>query len=283
MTPTERQHVNDWLIAYQYGTRTEYRREVEAFADWYEKPILDATRTDIQRWLGELTEQDLKPGTLRRKASTLSSFYNWCVAEKIIEHNPCEHLRRPTGDPEPQRGLDADPARTLLTAAAERSKTARALTWLLCGVGLRVSEACRAAIEDLDSDQALLTVTVKGGHIQSKPLSAPVLTAIQPSINGRTSGTILTNREGNPLAPQRAWEIVNKLSKTTGIDCHPHTFRHTAATLALEAGAEVQDVQQLLGHASIETTLRYIRNRDILGGMRTAADRLGAVLSGADQ
>lgn len=279
--------VSDWLISYPVKSRGEYRRDLDQFSDWLaDRPdapdLIEVDRATVQRWLGHLLDLGRSPATIRRKASAVSSFYTYALEEKVIEHNPCDNLRRPKGDPEPERGLDVHQAKIIIEAAEAHSTRGLALVWLLVGVGLRVAEACRALIEDLDHDQQLLAVTVKGGHRRLKPLSAPVLAGIAPATAERSSGTILTNRDGNPLAPQRAWDLIHTLSKRTGVDCHPHTFRHTAATLALEAGVPVQDVQQLLGHASIETTLRYIQNRDVLGATRQAADRLGSVLTGVN-
>jgi integrase/recombinase XerC len=147
----------------------------------------------------------------------------------------------------------------------------------MAGAGLRVAEASSANIEDLKD--GLLTVTVKGGHRQTKPLSLPALQAARAAIGDRTEGPILTNRDGARLSRRRAWELIERLATSAGIkSCTPHTLRHTAATLALAAGAQVQDVQALLGHRSIETTLHYIRNRDVLGGAADAARRLGNLL-----
>ena len=101
------------------------------------------------------------------------------------------------------------------------------------------------------------------------------------AIGPRTKGPILTNRDGRPLSRRRAWAHIRDLSARLDLhQCTPHTLRHTAATLALEGGASVQDVQQLLGHASLETTLRYIQHRDIAAGTRDAAGHLAAVLTG---
>lgn len=278
-TPATWDLVNNWLIGYPLKTRSDYRRDVRQFMDWWKQDLLAATRTDIQRWLSDLVELDQKPSTLRRKASALSSFYTWCVSEKILDHNPCDNLRRPKGDPEPEMGLDLHQAHKLIAQAAAHSIRSHALIWLLCGAGLRVAEACNAQIEDLDLAAATLVVTVKGGHRKIKPLSRPVIAAITTTIEDRDSGKILTNQEGRPLTPKRAWELVGRLATAAGIkNCHPHTLRHTAATLALAAGALVEDVQELLGHRSIETTLRYLKNRDVAGGTRNAAQRLGDIL-----
>jgi site-specific recombinase XerD len=274
--------VSEWLMGFQPTTRTTYRHAVREFAGFHTGDLLEVTRPDVQRWVRHLTDDLLHvPATVRKKTSALSSFYDYAVDQKHMAHNPCEHVRRPQGESAPRQGLSLEQAQALLKAATDHGKTALALVWLMAGAGLRITEACTARIEHLDTAQALLTVTVKRGHRQIKPLSPSVLQAVLAVIGDRTTGTILTNVDDNPLTRHRGWELIEKLTKQTHItDCTPHTLRHTAATLALEAGVPVQDVQQLLGHKNIETTLRYIRNRDILGATRNAANHLETVLLG---
>ena len=276
--------ITDWLIGYPPGTRNGYGSDVATFQTWLElglaKDLLEATRADIQRWLGNLIENGYQPTTVRRKASAVWSLFNYAVEERILEHNPAEHLRRPKGDSAPKRGLPVDQAQALINAAKAHSRPAHALVWLMVGAGLRVAEACSACIEDLDDN--LLTVIVKGGHRQTKPLSPPVLEAVMTAIANREKGTILTNRDNNSLSRQRAQELIDRLTTSVGIEkCTPHTLRHTAATLALEAGVPLEDVAALLGHRQLETTLRYIQDRDIAGATRAAANRLGQVLTEA--
>lgn len=276
--------VSDWLMAYPETTRDSYRRDVEQFDLWLgDRDLLAADRNDVQRWLAFLRDRlDRSPSTVRRKASALTSFYDYCVQERHLDHNPCEHIRRPRGENAPRRGLPIDQAQALIRAARERSKSAHALIWLLAGAGLRVTEACRARIEDLNGP--LLLVKVKGGDTQIKPLSAQVLEAVSAAAGDRTEGPIVLSQWRQPMSKRTAWRMVSELTDQVGIEnCTPHTLRHTAATLALEAGAEVVEVQALLGHKSPQTTLRYVRNWNALGGARRAAERLGAALTGKER
>ncbi len=282
--PTPPDLVIEWLIGYPPATRRSYRSDIIQYIAWLDANdhggLLEVTRGTIQRFLGYLSDNDYQPATIQRKTSAVASFYNYAVEEKILEHNPAEHVRRAKGGSVPKPALDADQIRSLIAAAREHSPSAHALVCLMAGVGLRVAEACSASIEDLNGD--LLTVTVKGAAQQVKPLEEPTLGAVTEAIGPRSKGPILTNRDGRPLSRKRAWALIITLAARCGLDqCTPHTLRHTAATLALEGGASVQDVQQLLGHASLETTLRYIQHRDIAGGTREAARHLAAVLTGS--
>lgn len=269
--------VSDWLIGYPENTRAGYRLDVTQFEVWLGGDLLAASRVDVQRWVSHLRDEvGLASSTVNRKTSAVWSFFNYCVQERIVEANPAEHVRRPRIENSPRFGLTVDDARRLLEAASARSVAAHALVWLMAGAGLRVSEAVGARIEDLAG--AVLSVRVKGGTVQNKPLSAPVLAAVEAAAGDRESGPIVTNPDGHRLSRRGALRVIDELASEVGVDCSPHVLRHTAATLALEAGAPLQDVSRLLGHRSLETTLKYVRNRDADGGMRLAAETLGETL-----
>lgn len=279
-TAALRDHVDDWLIEFAApGTRSSYRRAVEQFADWHGGDVLTATRGDIRRWIAHISQTDkLKDSSVRQKASAVASFYKHLQTEGLIDTNPAADVRRPQGESQPRLGLSLFQARKLIEAAEEHSRMAAALVWLMAGTGLRVTEACTARIEDIEGD--LLTVRVKGGHKQIKPLSEPVARAVQAVVGDRTEGTIVVDRDLHPVKAWKAQQLILDLAATAGIteEVTPHILRHTAATLALGAGTPLEDVSALLGHRSLETTLRYIRNRDVIRGTRKAAARLAEAL-----
>jgi len=272
--------VSDWLIAYPPTTRDSYRRDVDQFGNWLEKDLLEATRNDVQRWLAHLRDgQGLSGSTVRRKTSAVASFFTYCVQEKVIDQNPCKYVRRPRSENAPKRGLTLDQAHALIDEATAHSNAALALVWLMAGAGLRVAEACRASIEDVHG--SLLTVKVKGGSTQIKPLSKPVHEAVKRASFPREDGRIVTNSDDRPISVRTAQLLIVDLSSQAGIDdCTPHTLRHTCATIALSAGARLEDVSQLLGHKNLETTLRYVQGRDVLGGTMKAAEAVGVALAG---
>ncbi|MDF1596964.1 MAG: tyrosine-type recombinase/integrase [Acidimicrobiia bacterium] len=276
--------VADWLVGMTPNTRSGYGTDVAQFITYLENVnvgLLVVSRPVVQRWLAELIGKGLAPKTVQRKASAVHSLFSYLTDEGHVETDPTVHLRRPKGEGPQKSGLTPAQARLLISAARDRSAAAHALVWLMVGVGLRIAEACTARLEDISDD--VLTVTVKGGHRQAKPLSPPVLEAVRRAAGDRKEGPILLTSEGRPLSRRAGWETIVELSTSVGVEkCTPHTLRHTAATLALEAGAPVQDVQQLLGHRSIETTLRYIAGRNIRTATAAAARLLGDTLTRPD-
>lgn len=273
--------VADWLIEYRSPkTRESYRRTVYQFASWLGRDVTAATRSDIRRFVAYLSSVlELKDASVRQKTSALASFFSHLTAEGIIDQNPAVEIRRPQGESEPRLALEPHDARKFMAEAEAHSRVAAALAWLMGGAALRVTEACTARIEDLNGD--LLVVRVKGGHRQIKVLSPPVLAAVHNIVGDRTEGPIVVDSDGRPVKPWWVQKVlIPDLAARAGItdDFTPHTLRHTAATLALDAGARLEDVQALLGHKSPETTMRYVRNRDVVGGTRKAAHALARTL-----
>lgn len=282
MNEQTRDHLADWLIRFRGESRSAYRRDVRQFTAWLGRDPTTARRADVQRWISHLSESGLSDPTVRRKASSLSSFFTYLAEEKVIDHNPAALVRRPQGETATRLGLTADEARRVIEAAQQHSRMATALIALQLGVGLRITEACTAKIADLDRSAGHLTVTVKRGHRRVKPLPPWVLEAVTATIGDRTEGPILLTGSGRPVSRIRGWEFVKTLVETAGIDrpVTDHELRHTCATLALDAGASLEDVSALLGHKSLDTTARYIRGRDEIAGMRKAAAALARILLG---
>lgn len=276
--PETRELIADWLIRFRPGTRDGYRRDLDQFTKWLEKDPLVATRGEIQRWINHLTEATrLADTTVRRKASSVTSFLDYALSERAIDHNPAKDTKRPKGDTTRRKGLDLVQAQALLAAAEQHSKSATALIWLFIGNGLRASEACSAEISDLDGD--LLTTNVKGGGRHLQPLEPQVLTAVRAAIGDRTEGRIIRNRDSRPLTRGTSWALVKKLAANAGIkNLTQHELRNSAAAIGLAAGASIEDVQQLLGHKDIRTTERYIRNRDLTQSARKAAHHVANAL-----
>ncbi|MCF7548892.1 tyrosine-type recombinase/integrase [Pseudonocardia sp. WMMC193] len=180
-------------------------------------------------------------------------------------------------------GLSRDEAERLLAAATETGARLRALVLLLLGTGLRVSEAIRADTGDLSVEKGrrVLLVTRKGGKRQRIGLPAAVDSAIRAYVGGR-QGPLFMDTDGRArMTRQQADYYLRKLSKAAGLDVEvsPHVLRHTAATLALDEGAPLRDVQVQLGHARPDTTARYDRARRDLDN--AAARALGELVDGA--
>ena len=156
----------------------------------------------------------------------------------------------------------------LLDAAGDGSPAGlrdRAALELLYGAGLRISEAIGVDVDDLDTRDRLVRVRGKGGRERIVPYGEPAAEALDAwLVRGRSTlpvrgPALLVNLRGGRLSRQSLWSIVRTAAATAGLEGRvtPHTLRHSFATHLLDGGADVREVQELLGHASVTTTQVY--------------------------
>ena len=194
---------------------------------------------------------------------------------------PLRHRRRPRAHPAGTHqvpklhrddadtgALDTAQARRLWEATAGRPRT-RALVAVLLFCGLRIGEALTLHTADLDTQQGatVLRVTGKGAKPRTAVLPAPAVVAIHDWLEqrGDSPGSLFATRTGAAMDPRVAHRLIGRIGDRAGIaQLHPHTLRHTFATSAVNAGADVLKIATALGHASPSTTMRYVRGRDVI-------------------
>jgi integrase/recombinase XerD len=141
----------------------------------------------------------------------------------------------------------------------------RAALELLYGAGLRISEAIGVDVDDLDTRDRLVRVRGKGDRERIVPYGEPAAEAIDAwLVRGRSTlapraPALLLNLRGGRLTRQSLWGAVRRAASAAGLEGRvtPHTLRHSFATHLLDGGADVREVQELLGHASVTTTQVY--------------------------
>jgi integrase/recombinase XerD len=284
-----------WLAAKRSPhTRAAYLRDLAQWAGWlagHGVPLLEADETAAALWARHLEAAGVKDSTAARKLTAVSSFYSWCLRRGDVRVNPVAGLPRPAVDYDTSAtpGLTRDQAVALLDAAdgdagPQAARTA-ALVAALLYTGARVSELLGADIEDLGTDRGhrVLRVRRKGGKIQALALPAPAASRIDAYLAGRDDVTALPAIPGRPAAPRRrvlfatgtgarmyraeVRALLRRLGRAAGLPgglaagLSPHSMRHAFATLNLDAGASLRDLQDAMGHASPRTTRRYDRSR----------------------
>jgi integrase/recombinase XerD len=275
-------------------TRQAYLRDLAQWASWlagHGVTLLDADETAAAMWARHLESAGTKNTTAARKLTAVSSFYTWCARRGRLPANPVAGLDRPAVDYDTSAtpGLTRDQAVALLGAAdadtgPQAARTA-ALVATLLFTGARVSELTGADIEDLGTDRGhrVLRVRRKGGKIQALALPAPAATRIETYLASRDDVTALPAIPGPAAAARRRVlfatgtgarmyraeirTLLHRLGRAAGLpnelaaSLSPHSLRHAFATLNLDAGASLRDLQDALGHASPRTTRRYDRSR----------------------
>lgn len=288
-----------WLISLtSENTRRAYRRdlaELFAFFDAQTFDALAAERHHIDVWRDGLTGAT---STVARKLAAVSSFYSYAADDaRVIPSNPVRRVSRPKVDADHSatRGLSKSEAVAFLNVATLDSPRSRALAALLVHTGIRISEALGANLHDLqhDTGHRVLVVTRKGGKRAKIALPAPVVDALSTYLGATvakgtevaTAGTagvdapIFTTSTGKRWASSEAFRTVQRLASIAGVEGNvsPHGLRHTHATLALDAGVPLRDLQDSMGHADPRTTRRYDRARARLE--RSSAYAVAGVLS----
>ena len=262
-----------FLLGYDKAhTRSAYQSDLRCFASWCAGIGIDplaAKRAHLDGYARSLEVEGLASSSVARRLSVMSGLFRYAYEEGYITRDPAAHIRRPrVGDDSPTLGLDLEEARRILDAAETAGPRDHALVCLLLLNGLRVSEVCTAKVTDFSSERGhrVLTVARKGGRRDLVPLAPRTLAAVEEHLEERTDGFLVLANDGGPLNRFQATRAIRRLTRAADITKHisPHSLRHTAVTLALDAGVPLRDVQDMAGHADPRTTRRYDRARKSL-------------------
>lgn len=229
----------------------------------------EATFATVESYAREPLEdgRTASPSTTSRRLACLAHFYRRALFAGLVDQNPVDQVQRPrVPEQSATLGLSKVKAQQLIEAARASGPCDGLLVLLMLELGLRVSEAVGARIEDL-SDQGrhrVLRIRGKGQATKATivPLNPSVIAAIGRATAGRSGGPLLINDKGLALSRQQAGRRVKALGEAIGVpSLHPHALRHAFVTLALDEGASLRDVQDGARHADPRTTRRYDRNR----------------------
>lgn len=226
----------------------------------------------VSQFFDALLIEGARPSTLARKTSALRRFYQYLLQEKYITEDPTRLLRRSSAPKRFKGALTADEMQRLIDATEQERDDAlrlrdRAMIELLYATGLRVSELLGLRPGDFNFQFRFLRTIGKGDKERLAPFHDEAARKITDYLeHGRPllcekndGGTLFVNRFGKKLSRMGFWKILRKYALLAGISAEltPHTLRHTFATHMLENGADLRSLQELLGHASINTTEIY--------------------------
>lgn len=259
-------------------TRQAYATDLASWCGWCASIGVEPLAVGIHhadaylRLLGEVgdprTGRVLAPTSINRRTSALHGFYRYAIRQGAKTASPFTGVDRPRVDDESMTtGLTPAEVRQLFVAAASHSPRSEALVRLLVTNGLRISEALAARIEDLsyDAGHRVLRIRRKGGRRAKTPLAPDVIHALEQLIGERAEGPIFATSSGKALDRAGAWRLLRRLAKAAELPAaeriSPHSLRHTYATVALDEGAALRDVQDSMGHRDPRTTRLYDRSR----------------------
>ena len=227
------------------------------------KPVEKITTGDIQYYIYELERnRSLKGVSLQNVQITIKAFFKWLFIYEYIEKNPCDKI--PTMKVEkPMRKPLSDIEMEKLRRAC-KTKRDKAILETLYATGCRVSELTGIKLSDIDFDKREVHLFGKGRKHRESFFSARATVALKEYIeNERISDSdhvfVSTKAPHGPITQRNIEKIMKRLGESAGIEesVFPHRIRHTTATDALDKGMNIEEVQYLLGHESIATTLKY--------------------------
>lgn len=256
------------------NTITSYQRDLTAYekymASQEKKSWNEIARTDIMHFLYQLKDNGKSTATISRHISSIRSFHQFLIRERIAENDPSLHIETPKKDRKLPDTLSQEEVDKLLAIPTNTSLSLRnkAMLELLYATGLRVSEMTGLKTEDLHLTMGFVQCLGKGSKERIVPLGDTARHVLEAYMDTARKALIkknpqenalFVNQHGRALSRQGFWKILRSLTLEAGIQktITPHTLRHSFATHLLENGADLRIVQEMLGHADISTTQIY--------------------------
>ncbi len=266
------------------ATERTYRRNLAYFVAWaldrdLARPA-DVARPAIERYQVHVhqhrktNDQPLTFAVQHQRLLVVQLFFRWLARQNLVLFNPAADLDLP----KVRRGLPKDvltvPEAEAILAAPDLTHPLglrdRAILEVLYSTALRRSEAARLSIYDIDRDRGTVVVRLgKGRKDRVVPIGTRAVAWIDKYladarplfVRPPDPGTLFLTPAGDPMHPDHLTSLGGKYRKAAGVEKRGscHIFRHSAATLMLENGADVRLIQEMLGHSNLSTTSIYTR------------------------
>jgi integrase/recombinase XerD len=259
-----------------------YRTDLAAFHEWcIERSIVrpgEVTKPILERWQRHLfyyRKADGQPMTMQRQVvmlHTVRLFFRWLARHNYIAANPASDLDLPRAPPRALPDVLSAAEAEAILAAFDVSNlaglTGRAMAEVLYSTAIRRSELTNLQLYDLDAARQVVHIRHgKGGKSRMVPIGERALAWVQKYLDEARPELAIDPRQtalfvnifGAPVTPSGLHSRMEEAKHLAGIQKRGscHLFRHTAATLMLEHGADVRYIQEMLGHSNITTTELY--------------------------
>lgn len=251
------------------STLATYRDDIDQFVRTVgDKEVEDLTADDISRFIRALAADDRKTSTIIRRATTIRSLYLFLNREGRIDV-PLSNLHLPKAEQHLPNVLTLEEVDALLDSFDmdnPREVRDRAMLETMYASGLRVSELINLELGNINAKSGYVKIRGKGSKERLIPIGEYALYYLTNYLEhvrkrnpGAKSKYVFLNRAGKPLSRQYFFKCCREYAARAGIEIEisPHTLRHSFATHLLENGANLKEVQEMLGHSKIETTQIY--------------------------
>lgn len=281
--PDANRAAKDWLegfTAYAAGechlaenTVAAYRRDLRRFFQWLGgRSIAALSIRELADYAGWLDARKLASASIARHIVSLKVFFRYLQLEGALRDNPAELLGSRKLWERVPKVLSIEQIERLFTAPEPFDpwwRRDRAMLELLYATGCRASEISHLKLKDVHLDESYCICRGKGDKERMVPLNYRAIEAFReylgeerPKLAARAADPpdwALLSQRGNRLRRERIWELLKEYARRVGAppEVSPHTMRHSFATHLLAGGADLRQVQEMLGHASIATTQIY--------------------------
>lgn len=262
------------------NTVAAYRRDLDRFQRWCFGQMLTQVESvtaeslaEFNAWCRDPHGENLSASSVARINSCVRGLFTWLVREGHLLHDVSSEISGATRGTRLPKALSVDEVIRIIEASNVAETPALgvrnvALIEFLYATGARISEAVGADVDDIDLDDGSAVVTGKGSKQRRVPLGSVACRALEawlvrgrPALvqMGTGSPKLFLTAYGTAMSRQAGFAVIQEAARRAGITTAvgPHTLRHSCATHLVEAGADVRVVQELLGHASVQTTQIY--------------------------
>lgn len=263
------------LLEKKYSDNTEINYEVDLFrySDYLNKEkknYLNVNYQDISKYIVYLRKANYLPSSINRNLSTLRSFYNYIEKKELIKNNPFNFIKSIKQEKKLPNYFKYNEFITMLDTLKEDiplNIRNILILELLFATGIRVSELVNIELNKMDIKQRQIKVMGKGSKERIVYFGSHCEDAINNYLKNsrnillkkKSSQYLLLNNLGGNLTDRGVRLIIDNIMKNSALKVKitPHTFRHSFATIMLNEGCNIRSVQELLGHASLNTTSIY--------------------------
>lgn len=265
----EEKHVSD-------NTLDSYRRDTEHFLSFLSSvrnvDPLSVKVEDIKAYVEYLHDSHKSVSTVTRSVASIRSFFQYLIATGQTDENPARSVKLERPPKKLPQSLTSREIDLLLNQPDPREPKGcrdKAMLELLYATGIRSSELVELNVNDIDLRAGMLTCSRGKSGERRIPVHATAIAAVSDYIcRVRTlivaddgGQALFTNLNGRRLTRQGFWKIVKGYAEQAGIvkEITPHTLRHSFALHLLENGADLKDIQVMLGHSDISSTQIYVQ------------------------
>lgn len=276
----------DYYIAYIRKTRNlsentliSYRCDLMKFIDFMKQSqiqdINKVTITNLNAYIMSLEKEGVATATISRKIVSLKSFFQYLCQNNRMKENPTTFLKPPAIEKKLPMVLSVQQIDTLLqqpSGTMPKEIRDKAMLELLYATGIRVSEMLRLKIQDINMQLDYIQCQDKGkgravpfGITAKRSLERYLADGREQLLNGRETDALFVNCNGKEMSRQGFWKIVKQYRERAGIqeEITPHTLRHSFAMHLIENGADLNAVQEMMGHSVLSSTQLYANMKSI--------------------